>query len=148
MTIPDEASPIGSARRQAALPVLVRDLHRAVLRHFLDTGTAPTLHWVRQAAGGLGLGDSAVTELKAADLVHFDGGVVTVAYPFSGSPTRQQAARSGRCSARTPHSTPAATARRPISPPAVESRARSWTSGPPSRAGGATSGRCLGGPAD
>ncbi|MBO0815146.1 MAG: hypothetical protein J2P30_08370, partial [Actinobacteria bacterium] len=46
--------------------------------------------WVRLAAAALGLGDSAVAELKDADLVHSDGRVVTVAYPFSGRPTRQQ----------------------------------------------------------
>jgi hypothetical protein len=38
MTSPDEAW-IGSASRQAALAAPVRDLHRAVLRRFLDTGT-------------------------------------------------------------------------------------------------------------
>ena len=89
MTSPDEAGWIGSASRQAALPVPLRDLHRAVLRRFLDTGTAPALDWLRQATGELGLGDSAVADLEAADLVHSDGGVVTVAYPFSGVPTRQ-----------------------------------------------------------
>jgi hypothetical protein len=68
----------------------VLDLHRAVLRRFLDTGTAPPLDWLRQEARELGIGDSAVAELEAADLVHSDGGVVTVAYPFSGAPTRQQ----------------------------------------------------------
>jgi hypothetical protein len=90
MTFPHEARWIGSASRQAALAAPVRDLHRAVLRRFLDAGAAPTLSWVRQAAAGLGLGDSAVAELAAADLVHSDGEVVTVAYPFSGPPTRQQ----------------------------------------------------------
>jgi hypothetical protein len=90
MTRLDETAWIGSARRQAALPAPLRGLHRAVLRRFLDAGTAPALDWVRQAAAELGLGDSAVAELEAADLVHSDGGVVTVAYPFSGTPTRQQ----------------------------------------------------------
>lgn len=94
MTSPDEAW-IGSAGRQAALPAPLRDLHRAVLRRFLDTGTAPALDWLRQVAGELGLGDSAVAGLEAADLVHSDGGVVTVAYPFSGAPTRQQVALDG-----------------------------------------------------
>jgi hypothetical protein len=36
----------------------VRDPHRAVLRRFLDTGTAPTLDWLRQAARELGNGES------------------------------------------------------------------------------------------
>jgi hypothetical protein len=68
MTSPEEAW-IGSASRQAGLAAPVRDLHRAVLRRFLDTGTAPTLDWLRQAARELGNGDSAVAELEAADLV-------------------------------------------------------------------------------
>src|SRR5215469_1666128 len=88
--IPDETGWVGSASRQAALTIPLRDLHRAVLCRFLDTGSAPALDWVRQAAAELGLGDSAVAELKDADLVHSDGRVVTVAYPFSGTPTRQQ----------------------------------------------------------
>jgi alkylmercury lyase len=90
MTSPDEAGWTGSASRQAALAAPVRDLHRAVLRRFLDTGNAPTLDWLRQAARELGNGDSAVAELEAADLVHLDGEQVAVAYPFSGAPTRQQ----------------------------------------------------------
>ena len=90
MMSPDEDGWVGSASRQAALPAPVRDLHRAVLRRFLDTGTAPALEWLRQTARELGLGDFAVAELEAADLVHLDGGVVAVAYPFSGAPTRQQ----------------------------------------------------------
>ena len=90
MTIPEEADWIGSARRQAVLPVAARDLHRAVLRRFLETGAAPALDWLRQTAGEFGLDDSAVAELEAADLVHSAGGMVAVAYPFSGRPTRQQ----------------------------------------------------------
>jgi hypothetical protein len=85
MTSPDEAW-IGSASRQAALAAPVRDLHRAVLRRFLDTGTAPALDWLRQAARELGNGDSAVAELEAADLVHLDGEQVAVACPFPARP--------------------------------------------------------------
>ncbi|MGH3286710.1 MAG: mercury(II) reductase, partial [Streptosporangiaceae bacterium] len=90
MTSSEETGWLGTASRQAALTAPQRDLHRAVLRRFLETGTAPTLDWVRQTADGLGLGDPAVTRLEAADLVHFSGGMVAVAYPFSGRPTRQQ----------------------------------------------------------
>ena len=89
MTSPEEDFWAGSASRQAALAGPARDLHRAVLRRFLDSGTAPALSWVRQAAAELGLDDAAVAELDAADLVHLDGEVVAVAYPFSGLPTRQ-----------------------------------------------------------
>jgi hypothetical protein len=75
------------AGRQAALPGPLRDLHRAVLRRFLQTGAAPTRRWMRQAAAEAGLDAAAVDELAAADVVHITSGVVTVAYPFSGTPT-------------------------------------------------------------
>ena len=75
------------AGRQDRLPAPVRGLHRAVLRRFLETGAAPTRRWVRQAPGELGLDASAVDEMEAADAIHVSNGVVTVAYPFSGSPT-------------------------------------------------------------
>jgi hypothetical protein len=90
MTQPTEASWIGSASRQAALPGPLRELHRAVLRRFLQTGDPPATGWIAGAAAGLGLSDAAVAELEAADLVHAADGVVAVAYPFSGTPTRQQ----------------------------------------------------------
>ncbi len=81
---------IGSASRQAALPGPLRELHRVVLRRFLQTGAPPAAGWVAGAAAGLGLSGSALAELEAADLVHAANGVVSVAYPFSGTPTRQQ----------------------------------------------------------
>jgi len=90
MTQPNEPAWIGSASRQAALPGPLRELHRAVLRRFLATGAPPAAGWVAGAAAGLGLSDAAVAELEAADLVHAASGVVAVAYPFSGTPTRQQ----------------------------------------------------------
>ncbi len=90
MTQPDERRWVGSARRQAALSGPLRELHRAVLRRFLQTGNPPATGWIAGAAARLGLTDSAVAELEAADLVHAANGVVSVAYPFSGTPTRQQ----------------------------------------------------------
>ncbi len=81
---------IGSASRQAALLGPLRELRRAVLRRFLRTGGPPATGWIAGAAAGLGLSDSAVADLEAADLVHAANGVVSVAYPFSGTPTRQQ----------------------------------------------------------
>lgn len=81
---------IGSASRQAVLPGPLRELHRAVLRRFLRTGGLPTTGWIAGAAAGLGLSAAAVADLKAANLVHTANGVVSVAYPFSGTPTRQQ----------------------------------------------------------
>ena len=75
------------AGRQERLPGPLRELHRAVLRRFLATGAPPTARWLRQAAADAGLDASAVDDLAAADAVHVVNGVVTVAYPFSGTPT-------------------------------------------------------------
>jgi alkylmercury lyase len=75
------------AGRQARLTAPLRDLHRAVLRRFLETGAAPTARWVRQSALDTGLDASAADELEAADAIHLSNGIVTVAYPFSGTPT-------------------------------------------------------------
>ena len=73
--------------RQERLPGPLRDLHRAVLRRFLQTGAPPTTRWLRQAAADEGLDATALDELAAADAVHVMDGVVAVAYPFSGTPT-------------------------------------------------------------
>ena len=75
------------ADRQERLPGPLRELHRAVLRRFLATGAPPTARWLRQAAADAGLDASAVDDLADADAVHVVNGVVTVAYPFSGTPT-------------------------------------------------------------
>lgn len=83
------------AGRQERLPGPLRGLHRAVLRRFLATGAPPTARWVLQAAAEAGLDASAVDELAAADAVHVVNGVVTVAYPFSGTPTPHRVAPDG-----------------------------------------------------
>jgi hypothetical protein len=75
------------ASRQASLPAPLRDLHRAVLRRFLETGAAPTARWVRHTALDTGLDALAADELETADAIHLSNGIVTVAYPFSGVPT-------------------------------------------------------------
>jgi alkylmercury lyase len=75
------------AGRAERLPGPLRDLHRAVLRRFLETGAPPTARWLRQVAADAGLGASAVDQLAAADAVHVANGLVAVAYPFSGTPT-------------------------------------------------------------
>jgi NAD-dependent dihydropyrimidine dehydrogenase PreA subunit len=75
------------AGRAERLPGPLRDLHRTVLRRFLQTGAPPTARWLRQAAADAGLDASAVDELSAADAVHLANGVVAVAYPFSGTRT-------------------------------------------------------------
>jgi hypothetical protein len=77
----------GITSRQERLPGALRDLHRAVLGRFLATGAAPTARWLKQAAADLGLGPDAAAALAAADVVHLSNGLVTVAYPFSGTPT-------------------------------------------------------------
>jgi hypothetical protein len=80
----------GTAGRQGSLPAPLRQLHRAILRRFLETGTPPATAWITDTAAALGLGAAALAELEAADLVHTAGGAVTVAYPFSATPTRQR----------------------------------------------------------
>src|SRR5260370_39421400 len=95
MTQPDEPGWMGSARRQAALPGPLRELHRAVLRRFLQTGDPPATGWIARAAAGLGLSDAAVAELEVADLVHAANGVVRVAYPCSGPPTHPHVGLAG-----------------------------------------------------
>src|SRR5207253_7554575 len=76
---------------QAALPAELRELHRAVLTAFAGSGTAPTVAWINDRASLLGLDTrKALHDLDQADLVHTADGVVTVAYPFSGVPTRHR----------------------------------------------------------
>lgn len=73
---------------QAALPPALRDLHRAVLRAFLDTGDPPTATQLHAEAERLGLDPrEALASLADHDMVHLADGTVTVAYPFSGIPT-------------------------------------------------------------
>lgn len=78
-----------AAMRASSLPAPVREVHRAVLRHFVATGTAPVPEDLKPAASDAGVElDEALDELHRADLVHLDpDGRVQVAYPFSGVPT-------------------------------------------------------------
>ena len=76
---------------QAALPPTLRALHRTILAGFVDTGAAPTTDQIADQARRLGLDPSqALAELDRVDLVHTDATAVTVAYPFSGIPTRHR----------------------------------------------------------
>ena len=78
----------GTGARQAKVPRELRELHRFVLRHFLEAGAPADLDWLGERAIELGLDPAmAVPELAEADLVHFADGGVAVAYPFSGVPT-------------------------------------------------------------
>ncbi len=90
----DPAWPAASTgARQAALPVEMRRLHQAVLRHFVDTGSPPSADWVRARATDLRLDPGvASARLTAADLVHLDAGMVSIAYPFSGVPRGHEVA--------------------------------------------------------
>ena len=54
MTQPNEPGWMGSARRQAALPEPLRELHQAVLRRFLQTGAPPATGWIAGTANGTG----------------------------------------------------------------------------------------------
>jgi alkylmercury lyase len=83
------------ASRQCRLSPPLQGLHRAVLRRFLQTGAAPTARWVGQTAADLGLPGSAARELEAADAIRIVNGIVAVAYPFSGVPTRHLAELDG-----------------------------------------------------
>jgi hypothetical protein len=70
------------------LPPAIRELHRAVLRHFCDNGQAHRDDLGPTAATlDIDLED-ALHQLASADLVHTaPDGSIEVAYPFSGRPT-------------------------------------------------------------
>jgi hypothetical protein len=78
-----------AAMRASTLSEPVREVHRAVLRHFVATGTAPGVDDLKPVAVRAAVDlDQAMHELRDADLVHLDlTGQVQVAYPFSGVPT-------------------------------------------------------------
>lgn len=88
--MPDQSAgaPQSVAASAQQLPPAIRELHRAVLRGFHDTGRVhrDDLH-ASQAALGVDL-DDALHHLASADLVHTaPDGQIEIAYPFSGRPT-------------------------------------------------------------
>ncbi|TDO30406.1 hypothetical protein EV643_13820 [Kribbella sp. VKM Ac-2527] len=94
---------------QAKLSPQLRELHRAILTAFGDTGVAPTVAWIADRASLLGTDpDQALASLADADLVHTADGSVTVAYPRSPAARRRTESSSttapppGRCAAPTP----------------------------------------------
>lgn len=79
------------AENQAGLPAQLQKLHRAVLGSFLHGNEAPTRQWFREEASRLSLDpDEAQARLAETDLVHVSADRLSVAYPFSGAPTRHQ----------------------------------------------------------
>ena len=87
-----QASPVlqgVAASRASTLDDPVREVHLAVLRHFVATGTAPDVDDLKPAASSAGVdAQEALAALRESDLVHVDEtGRVRVAYPFSGVPT-------------------------------------------------------------
>lgn len=87
----DQLGIVLMSEAQAALPPELRELHRAILSAFADSSAAPTVAWVTDRASLLGIDPGqALRDLDQADLVHTADGFVTVAYPFSGVPTRHR----------------------------------------------------------
>jgi hypothetical protein len=79
------------AENQAGLPPQLQVLHRAALRAFLDQNGTPTRRWFREQALRLSVDpDEALARLADVDLVHVDTERLSVAYPFSGAPTRHR----------------------------------------------------------
>jgi hypothetical protein len=88
----DELGCVGSAIRQAALPAPLRDLHRAVLRRFLQAGSPPTARWIAGTAAGMSLGDSAAppsgSRPRWHDLLTFSETSTVIPAPGLAPPTK------------------------------------------------------------
>jgi Alkylmercury lyase len=81
----------GVSNRRAGLPGPLQELHRRLLGAFLTDLGLPDFTTLDHLAGELDLDpQAALAVLAAADLVHTDlaTGAISVAYPFSGRPTR------------------------------------------------------------
>ncbi|WP_446210301.1 alkylmercury lyase family protein [Micromonospora sp. IBSANI012] len=76
-------------RRAEQLPDSLRQVHRAILRHFAATGAAPTDVDIRAGVSAPDLDTAkALRELAREDLVAVDSaGRLVAAYPFSPTPT-------------------------------------------------------------
>lgn len=90
-------APESPATAAQQLPTTIRELHRAVLRRFLDHGRCHRDD-LRKTANALGVElDDALYRLKSDDLVHTAAdGHIEVAYPFSGRPTTHTVHLTGR----------------------------------------------------
>src|SRR5215469_4434275 len=80
------------SERVAALSTPARQVHRLILRAFLEDGCPPGLADLRPAARAAGVGfDRLLTELVVHDVIQRSGdGTIQVAYPFSATPTLHQ----------------------------------------------------------
>ncbi|SCL31994.1 Alkylmercury lyase [Micromonospora rhizosphaerae] len=86
-TPPGDAIRTDRPRRAEQLPDRLRQVHRAILRHFAATGTAPSDADIRAAVNGADTAN-ALRELAREDLVAVDSaGRLVAAYPFSPTPT-------------------------------------------------------------
>lgn len=87
--LPGNAIRADRALRAAELPPPLRQLHRAILRHFATTATTPTRAEIDAAGRAAGLDPAAaLTALAADDLIAIDpAGRLRAAYPFSPTPT-------------------------------------------------------------
>ncbi|MER5338561.1 hypothetical protein [Micromonospora sp. NPDC002717] len=86
---PDNAIRTDRPRRDGQLPDSLRQVHRAILRHFAATGAAPIDADIRAGIGAADLDTAkALRELAREDLVAVDNaGRLVAAYPFSPTPT-------------------------------------------------------------
>jgi alkylmercury lyase len=85
----DDDFPLDIPTQRAQLSTQGRELHRGILRAFVDNGRPPGPEELRDMAESAGFDAGPVLrELAELDLVHLDGGgAVRVAYPFSGYET-------------------------------------------------------------
>lgn len=84
--------------RQAVLPDPLQAFHRRLLKAFVTGTGAPDAAVVARRAAELRLDpEAALAALAAADLVHTDPatGSISIAYPFSGRPTRHRVELAG-----------------------------------------------------
>lgn len=88
-TDPGNAIRTDRPRRAEQLPDRLRQVHRAILRHFATTGTAPNVGDIRAAVNAADLDTvNALRDLAQQDLVAVDNAErLVAAYPFSPTPT-------------------------------------------------------------